>query len=130
VSMEQDLSDPRIKAIAVFDLGGTQTFAPETLSTIKTPLLVIGAPKPSMGSLDLDRESRALIASLPKDNVRYIEPTGLTHFDFLGVCTDRGMDILENEVPGDGELCEGGTDERIADHALISDAVISFFADP
>jgi predicted dienelactone hydrolase len=83
-----------------------------------------------MGSLDLDRESRALIASLPKDNVRYIEPASLTHFDFLGVCTERGMDILDDEVPGDGELCEGGTDERIADHALISDAVISFFANP
>ena len=56
VSMEQDLSDPRIKAIAVFDLGGTQTFAPETLAIIKTPLLVIAAPKPSMGSLGLYRD--------------------------------------------------------------------------
>ncbi|WP_293440348.1 hypothetical protein [Planktotalea sp.] len=98
VSMEQDLSDPRIKAIAVFDLGGTQTFAPETLAIIKTPLLVIGAPKPSMGSLDLYRESRALVASLPKDNVRYIEPASLTRFDFLGVFTERGTNILEDEV--------------------------------
>ena len=128
--MEQDLSNPRIKAIAVFDFRGTQTFAPKTLATINTPLLVIGAPKPSMGSLDLDRKSRALVASLPEDNVRYIEPASLTHFDFLGVCTKRGMDILEDKVPGDGEPCEDGTDERIADHALISDAVIRFFDNP
>ncbi len=129
-AMEQDLSDPRIKAIAVFDLGGTQTFDFDTLNAIKTPLLVFGAPKPSMGALDLDRESRALVAQLPKETTRYIEPATLTHFDFLGVCTERGMEILEDEVAGDGELCEGGTDERIADHALIANAVIDFFAYP
>lgn len=128
VAMEQDLSDPRIKAIAVFDLGGTQTFDFDTLAKVQTPLLVFGAPKPSMGSLDLDRESRALVAALPKETTRYIEPETLTHFDFLGVCTDLGMEILEDEVAGDGELCEGGTDERIADHALIANAVIDFFA--
>ena len=129
-AMEQDLSDSRIKAIAVFDLGGTQTFAFDTLAAVQTPLLVVGAPKPSMGSLDLNRESRALLAALPKATPRYIEPTSLTHFDFLGVCTERGVDILEDEVTGDGELCEGGTDERIADHALIANAVIDFFANP
>ena len=127
-AMEQDLSDPRIKAIAVFDLGGTQTFNNDTLAAIKTPLLVIGAPKQSMGSLDLNRESRALVAALPKDTTSYIEPASLSHFDFLGVCTERGMEILEDEVPGDGALCKGGTDERIADHALITDAVLEFFA--
>ncbi|WP_293451262.1 alpha/beta fold hydrolase [Planktotalea sp.] len=127
-AMEQDLSDPRIKAIAVFDLGGTQTFNTATIAAIKIPLLVFGAPKQSMGSLDLNRESRALVAALPKETTRYIEPASLTHFDFLGVCTDRGMEILEDEVAGDGELCEGGTRARIADHALITNAVLEFFA--
>jgi len=69
-----------------------------TLNAIKTPLLVFGAPKPSMGALDLDRESRALVAQLPKETTRYIEPATLTHFDFLGVCTERGMEILDRRA--------------------------------
>ena len=108
LAMEQDLSDPRIKAIAVFDLGGTQTFAFETLAKVKTPLLVIGAPKPSKGSLDLHRESRALVSALPKETTRYNEPTSLSHFDFLSLCTQRAVEILEDEVAGDGEICEDG----------------------
>ncbi|WP_439143290.1 alpha/beta hydrolase family protein [Planktotalea sp.] len=130
LAMEQDLSDPRIKAIAVFDLGGTQTFAFETLAKVKTPLLVIGAPKPSKGSLDLNRESRALVRALPKETTRYIELTSLSHFDFLGLCTERAVEILEDEIAGDGEICEDGAVERITDHALISNAVIAFFANP
>ncbi len=121
---------PLIQAIAVFDLGGTQTFAFDTLAEVKTPLLVIGAPKPSMGSLDLNRESRALVSALPEETTRYIEPASLSHFDFLGLCTERAVEILEDEIAGDGEICEDGAVERITDHALIANAVIAFCANP
>lgn len=126
-SMMQDLSDDRIKAIVVFDLGGTQSLSPTSFSAITKPLLVIAAPKDVPGSLDLDRESRALIAKLPQATTTYLEPKNLAHFDFLGTCTDNAIPILESEMPGDGMICIDGTQERIADHAIVTEAVLDFF---
>ena len=126
--MSQDLSDNRIKGFAVLDLGGTQVFSEQSLSSINVPLLVIGAPKDAPGSLDLDRESRALVAQLPEEHVTYIEPENLAHFDFLGLCTDKATPILEDEMPGDGMICIDGTQERVEDHAIVTKAIIEFFA--
>lgn len=127
--MAADLSDPRIRGIAVFDLGGTQTFSPSSLSQITTPLLVFGAPENIEGSgLDLNVESRALIAALPKNNVTYLEPAELAHFDFLGDCTPKAVTILKEEEPEDVYVCIDGGTERRALHAMISNAVVAFFA--
>ncbi|MGB7319097.1 MAG: alpha/beta fold hydrolase [Planktotalea sp.] len=126
-ALSQDLSDQRIKAIALLDLGATQTFSSESLGAIKTPLLVIGGPKDVKGSLDLDKESRALVAQLSEGVARYLEPATLAHFDMLGLCTEKAIAILEDEAPGDGMVCADGTEERIKDHAIVADAVISFF---
>ena len=127
-AMSQDLRDPRIKAVAVLDLGGTQTFSPESLAAITTPMLVIGAPKDVQESLDLDRESRKLVSMLPEETTTYMEPASLSHFDFLGTCTEKAIPILEDEVPGDGYICFDGTQERTEDHAIVSSALIDFFA--
>lgn len=124
-AMAQDLSDDRFAAIASFDLGGTQFFTPESLAQVPTPMLVIGAPIASSG-IDLDVESRALIAALP-EGTPYIEPAGLAHFDFLGVCTPQAMEILLEEEPDDAFVCEDGTEERRAEHAMIVQEVIAFF---
>ncbi|MBY4894797.1 alpha/beta fold hydrolase [Rhodobacteraceae bacterium N5(2021)] len=125
VTIAQDCSDPRLAGIAVFDLGGTQAFAPESFATIETPMLVIGAPIANSG-LNLDLESRALVEMLP-EGTPYLEPETLAHFDFLGVCTAQGLDILREEEPDDTMVCEDGTDARRAEHAMIAQAVISFF---
>ncbi|MEM8980728.1 MAG: alpha/beta fold hydrolase [Pseudomonadota bacterium] len=125
-AMESDLKDPRIKAIAVFDLGGTQTFSKESLAEITTPLLVYGAPRGDE-ALNLDVESRALVAALPESNTTYLEPKRLAHFDFLGVCTDMGLAILKEEEPQDAYVCEEGTGERRDEHAQIAREVIAFF---
>lgn len=124
--MEVDLSDARIKGFAVFDLGGTQTFSPASLGAIERPMLVIGAPMDISG-LDLDIESRALQAALPAQQVTYMEPATLSHFDFLSVCKPGAMAILAEEEPGDEVICISGDAEREADHALIIDAVIAAF---
>jgi predicted dienelactone hydrolase len=126
IAMAQDLSDPRIAGFAIFDLGGTQTFSPETLSAIDRPMLVIGAPVANSG-IDLDRESRALV-EVVGDGVSYIEPDGLAHFDFLGVCTENALEILKDEAPEDVFVCENGTEARRAKHAAITQDVLSFFA--
>ena len=124
-AMGRDLSDARITAIASFDLGGTQFFTPESLAQMPTPMMVIGAPVANSG-IDLDVESRALIAALP-EGTPYLEPEGLAHFDFLGVCTPQAMEILMEEEPDDAMVCEDGTDARRAEHAMIAQAVQAFF---
>lgn len=125
--MEADLSDPRIKAFAVFDLGGTQSFSDTSLRQINRPMLIFGAPIMNSG-LTLDIESRALIAALPASNALYIEPETLSHFDFLGLCKPGGFEILANKVPGDEIVCADGGAPRAAKHKMIIEAVVDFFS--
>ncbi|WP_386333462.1 hypothetical protein [Sulfitobacter sediminilitoris] len=124
--MQADLSDDRIKGFAVFDLGGTQTFARESLAGIDEPMLIFGAPRDIQG-LDLDIESRALVAALPMDQVTYLEPATLSHFDFLGVCTDKAEALLAEEEPDDVFVCQHGQAERAAEHAMIAAIVAASF---
>jgi len=125
--MSQDWSDHRIKAFAIFDLGGTQTFSTASLAKVTRPMLVIGAPLDISG-LDLDIESRALAAALPKPTTRYLEPATLSHFDFLGGCTAQALEILKEEEPDDEIVCRQGTEERRQDHTEISAEVDRFFS--
>ncbi len=126
--MEADLSDPRIDGFAIFDLGGTRTFSGASLAAINAPLLVFGAPRDIDGTgLDLDVESRALVAALPADRVRYLEPETLAHFDFLGECRPGALDILKEEEPDDVFVCVEGEAERRAEHAMIAREVAGFF---
>lgn len=127
VKMEADLSDPRIRAFAVFDLGGTQSFSDDSLSQISRPMLVFGAPIMNSG-LTLDIESRALVKALPEGSVRYIEPETLSHFDFLGICKQGGFEILAVEEPGDEIVCANGGSERAAKHDMIIETVADFFS--
>lgn len=125
-AMQADLADPRIAGFAVFDLGGTQSFSSASLGAVTRPMLVIGAPD-NIHGLDLDIESRALIAALPKALTTYLEPPTLAHFDFLGLCTAAGLEILQDEEPDDAFVCEKGREERAQDHAAIVAAVGAFF---
>lgn len=125
--MEADLSDPRIKAFAVLDLGGTQSFSASSIRRIDRPMLVFGAPIMNSG-LTLDIESRALVATLPSDTVRYIEPPTLSHFDFLGQCKPGGFELLAKEEPGDEIICADGGAPRATKHGMIIDEVAAFFS--
>lgn len=120
-----DLSDPRIRAFAVFDLGGAQSFSKKSLGAINRPLIVYGAPEGQQ--LDIEIESRALAASLPKTITVYLEPAKLSHFDFLGLCTENGLAILKAEEAEDAVVCEGGRAERQARHRQIVEEVAAFF---
>jgi predicted dienelactone hydrolase len=126
-SMAADLSDNRIKGFAVFDLGGTQSFSTNSLGAIEKPMLVLGAPK-NVHGLNLDVESRALVSALPTASTEYLEPADMTHFDFMGQCTDKGLAILKEEEPDDVYVCENGTDARATKHVKIAELVMNFFA--
>jgi len=128
-AISRDLSDTRIAGFAVFDLGGTQAFSTDSLGAIDRPMLVMGAPLDIAGTgLNLDIESRALIAALPSEPPRYIEPPTLSHFDFLGVCTPQALDILQEEEPDDVYVCEQGSEQRRQEQAEIVEFVADFFA--
>lgn len=125
--MEADLSDPRIKAFALFDLGGTPSFSRSSLKQVSTPMLVFGAPLMDSG-LTLDTESRALIKALAPKIATYIEPETLSHFDFLGQCKPGGFEILKREEPGDEIICLHGGAQRAAKQDVIIAIVDSFFS--
>ncbi|MBM1556121.1 hypothetical protein JQV19_05595 [Sulfitobacter mediterraneus] len=126
IEMAQDLSDPRIKAFAVYDLGGTQTFSAGSLAAIERPMLVMGAPVDIAG-MNLDTESRALSTLLPPAKVTYMEPETLSHFDFMGICKPAGFEILQTEEPGDEIICRDGGAARAQDHAMIVKATVAQF---
>lgn len=125
-AMQADLSDPRIRAFALFDLGGTQAFDPASLSAIDRPMLVIGAPEDIAG-MNLEMESRALAAALPAGQLTYLEPDGLSHFDFMGLCSDQAVAILQEDSPGDEIICRDGGAARAAAHAMIAKTVVAHF---
>lgn len=127
-AMEAELADPRIRAFAVFDLGGTQSFAPESLTALDRPMLVYGAPDGGDERMNIDIEARALATALPRPIVTYHEPGTLAHFDFLGICNEGALDVLRAEEPDDVFVCEKGREERMAEHAEIAQQVADFFA--
>lgn len=124
--MELDWSDARIKAFAIFDLGGSQSFDPVSLRAINAPMLVFGAPKDTMG-LDLNIESRYLIKHLAPEVLVYHEPEQLGHFDFLGVCTEHGLVVLSAEEPDDSFVCFEGREERREMHKHLVKQLMQFF---
>ncbi|WP_417586083.1 alpha/beta hydrolase family protein [Nitrincola sp.] len=123
--MEMDWSDSRIKAFAIFDLGGSQSFDRNSLAAIDVPMLIYAAPKDIMG-LDLDIESRYLITKLSQQTFSYHEPEQLAHFDFLGVCTEKALQVLTAEEPSDRYVCIEGRDERRAMHQQIIEQLSAF----
>ncbi len=118
--------DPRIKAVVSMDLGGTQTLSAPSVQDIDIPVLVMGAPRGKQ--LDQARESLALEALLAPQLLTsfHVEDTG--HFDFLGVCTDRGLAILLDEEPDDAMVCEKGTTARTEKHAKFVGAIHEFLS--
>jgi predicted dienelactone hydrolase len=127
-AMMADLSDPRIDAFALFDMGGAQALSRDSLGAIARPALVYGAPVVELGGLDLDVQSRALVAAMDPAVVTYHEPEALAHFDFLGACTADAITILSEEEPDDVFVCIDGQDDRRAEQAVIIDEVAAFFA--
>lgn len=128
-AMQADLSDPRIRGFAVFDLGGTPFFDPASLGQIDRPMWVWGAPRDIDGTgLTLETEARALAAALPQGRVTYLEPESLSHFDFLGTCTPAALAILAEEEPDDLFVCKEGMAERAAEQSEVVAQILTAFA--
>lgn len=121
--LQSDRSDPRLRTVIPLDLGGTQTFAPDSLAEIDIPVLVLGSGRQDM--LDQTIESRALVANLPENLVTHVEVEDAGHFDFMGVCVEGGYELLKREEPGDEIVCVKGQDARIAQHDRIYELIMT-----
>ena len=121
-ALDRDRSDPRIRTVIPMDLGGARTCAADSLAEIDMPVLVLGAGRGDM--LDQDVESRALAAALPADLVTHIEVADAGHFDYMGICTDQGYDVLKRGAPGDEIVCVKAHDERMAQHDHIFELIM------
>lgn len=125
-ALEGPLADTRVTAAVSFDLGLTQAFDLASLRAIDLPVLVISAGDESP-LIPLETESRALAAALP--DVRYLEPSDLSHFVFLGLCKPGGEAILVELEPGDEIVCqEGKGRDRATLHTYVVDEVLAFLA--
>lgn len=96
-----------------------------SFAKMTTPVLIYGA---TAGHVDLDRNSRLLAETMPSQTTQYLEMSDYAHFDFMGLCTENGLDILQKYEPQDVEVCIDGRAPRAAKHGDIVTQVTQFFA--
>ncbi|WP_210302606.1 alpha/beta fold hydrolase [Phyllobacterium sp. 628] len=126
--LEGSLADARVGAVISLDLGLARGFTPESLGTVKVPVLTIAAGT-DIGGLPAKLESGYLAQHLPATTSRYIEIADATHFSFMGICKPGAAVMIEEETPGDGIVCrDGGTRDREAIHEQVAGLVIDFLA--
>lgn len=116
--------DQRVAAVVALDLGGTQTLSPASVANIEIPVMVVGAPRAEQ--LNQQRESLALAAMLPAAQLEQLHIANTGHFDFLGLCTDRALQILREEDPDDVIVCVDGQQSRAQRHTRFVDAIDAF----
>ncbi|MBW8356234.1 MULTISPECIES: alpha/beta fold hydrolase [unclassified Pseudomonas] len=105
--LSADLRDPRVKAVVALDLGFARGFTPESLSTLHTPVLVLGAGV-NIADMPVEEESGYLNAHLASPPSRYEVLANASHFSFMQVCKPGAVALLKEEAPGDEIICRDG----------------------
>jgi predicted dienelactone hydrolase len=125
---ERDVTEPRLKAVVALDPGGTQGFSVVSLARMDVPVMMIaGGRTPEI--VDRADEAERIERLLPPQILTYLPLDEAGHFDFLGICTENGLEILREEEPDDVFVCERGTQDRMRLHEQIADAIIAFLAE-
>lgn len=128
-SLAQSGREPTVSKVVSIDLGLARGFTPESLTKIYIPVLLIaaGSPNPKVPHA---LETGYLNKYLPgaSTDVHVIEQAG--HFSFLPQCKPGAIPILENDVPGDGIICQDGDapqeDVRQKVHQQATKLIIDF----
>lgn len=110
-ALAADWRDKRVAAVVTLDLGLSRGLTDESLAALPVPALVIAAGAPSH-ELPAALESANLAKRLPAASSRYVEISDASHFSFLSVCKPGAKVLLEEDVPGDGIICEDGDSTR------------------
>jgi predicted dienelactone hydrolase len=106
-----DLRDKRVTSVVSLDLGQSRGMTDVSLATLAVPTLVIAAGVPS-ADLPAELESADLARRLPQASSRYVEISDASHFSFLSLCKPGAVAMLEEDVPGDGIICQDGVGGR------------------
>lgn len=123
-ALAANLSDHRISGVIALDPGGVPAIVPQSLTQTETPIAVISAGRTPY-FLNPAHEAQALAAMADIEHVAFPDAG---HFDFLGVCTDKGAEILRHEEPSAAIVCEEGPTPRADLHPLFADQVLRILA--
>jgi predicted dienelactone hydrolase len=124
-ALAADWRDKRVTAVVTLDLGLSRGMTDASLAALPVPALVIAAGAPSR-ELPAELESANLASRLPAASSRYVEISDASHFTFLSVCKPGAQAMLEEEVPGDGIICQDGDSAR--ERGVIQQQVASLIA--
>lgn len=123
------MHDSRVRAVVTLDLGLARGFTPQSLATMRVPMLVIAAGT-DVGDMPAAQESGYLMQHLPAAAATYVEIPDAMHFSFMQRCQPGAGALLAADRPGDDILCkDGGTRPRDAIHQDIAQRVSHFLAD-
>lgn len=124
--LSADLRDPRVKAVVALDLGFARGFTPESLSTLHTPVLVLGAGV-NIADMPVEEESGYLNAYLASPPSRYEVLANASHFSFMQVCKPGAVALLKEEAPGDEIICrDGDAGDRQGIHRQVAKLIGDF----
>ncbi|MFT2112007.1 alpha/beta hydrolase family protein [Marinomonas sp. 2405UD68-3] len=122
--------DKRIQKVISLDLGLARGFSRSSLSRVNTPTLILAAGV-DIGDLPYQEESGFLAEYIPESMHRFIVYQDATHFSFMQVCKPGAIEILEDEYPGDGIICQyGGVRSRMALHNVMLEDIRTFLSTP
>ncbi|MDA0120294.1 alpha/beta hydrolase family protein [Vibrio sp. T11.5] len=118
------LQDRRIKRVVSLDLGLARSFSIDSLSDIRIPTLILAAGI-DIGDLPQALESGHIAEHIPVYSRRYKVYHNATHFSFIQDCKSGAQSLLEEEVPGDGIICQDGigTSRNELHQAMLDDIV-------
>lgn len=127
-ALGQNLEDLRVKAVVSLDLGLARGFAPASLARIEVPILVVAAGQPDP-LVPAELESHFLVEHLPAASTRHAKVATAAHFSFLPLCKPGAVELLEQDTPGDGIVCQDGQEGvQPALHEEVAELIIQFLA--
>lgn len=129
-SLGGSLRDERIKRVVSLDLGLARSLSRESLKTLTTPTLILAAGV-DIGDLPQADESGFLAEYIPAAKRQYIVYPDAAHFSFMSLCKPGAIELLEEEEPGDGIVCQDGKQRtRQVLHQVMFEDIVRFIEAP
>ncbi len=120
------LQDTRIKRVVSLDLGLARSFSRQSLQRFTIPTLILAADV-DIGDLPQAEESGFLAQYIPKNHRQYIVYPDAAHFSFMQLCKPGAIELIEEEEPGDGIVCQDGHDRsRDELHQVMYQDIVRF----
>lgn len=124
------LQDQRVKRVISMDLGLARSFSRQSLTAFTIPTLILAAGV-DIGDLPYEEESGFLAQYIPNAKAHYKVYPDANHFSFMQLCKPGAIEIIEEETPGDGIVCQDGNQRtREALHYTMFQDILFFLKTP